>query len=74
MQDVFRYVQTEFSTNPRRGGYSPAPASAPKFMDKIEAWGLYLPPTIFAPAKDKGKHWSARPGDTSPIHDPMAPR
>jgi pilus assembly protein CpaF len=54
MQDVFRYVQTEFR-NDRVEGYFSGAGMRPKFMDKIEAWGLYLPPGIFATVKDKSK-------------------
>jgi pilus assembly protein CpaF len=55
MQDIFRFIQTGLKDG-RVQGYYTACDIRPKFMDKIEAWGLYLPPTIFAPAKDKGKH------------------
>ena len=54
MQDVFRYVQTEFS-NDRVEGYFTGTGMRPKFMDKIEAWGLYLPPGTFASVKDETK-------------------
>ena len=55
MQDIFHFVQTGLRDGRVQGYYTGA-GIRPKFMDKIEAWGLYLPPTIFAPAKDKGKH------------------
>jgi pilus assembly protein CpaF len=54
-QDIFRFVQTGIA-NGRVQGYFTATGVRPKFMDKIEAWGLYLPPTIFAPTREGKKH------------------
>jgi pilus assembly protein CpaF len=52
MQDLFRFVQTGVE-NGRVEGYFTAMGIRPKFMDKIEASGMSLPPEIFAPAPDK---------------------
>lgn len=49
MQDIFRYQQTGFRDG-RVEGHFTATGIRPKFMSKIEAWGLHLPPNIFAPA------------------------
>jgi len=54
MQDIFRYVQTEYKDG-RIQGYFTGTGVGPKFMDKIKAWGLNLPPTIFAVVKDKDR-------------------
>jgi pilus assembly protein CpaF len=51
MQDLFRFVQTGVE-NGRVDGYFTAMGIRPKFMDKIEASGISLPPEIFAPAPD----------------------
>jgi pilus assembly protein CpaF len=51
MQDIFRYVQTDFKDGRIQGYYS-GTGIRPKFMEKIEAWGLHLSPNIFAAAKD----------------------
>ncbi len=48
MQDIFSFIQTGI----RKGkveGYFTAHGIRPKFMDKIEAAGLSLPPTMFNP-------------------------
>ena len=34
---------------------SPATGIRPKFMDKIESYGVYLSPSIFAPSKERGR-------------------
>jgi pilus assembly protein CpaF len=52
MQDIFRYVQTEYRDG-RVQGYFTGAGIRPKFMEKLEAWGLYLPPTTFAVVKDR---------------------
>ena len=49
MQDLFRYVQTGIRDG-RVQGYFTGMGIRPKFMDKIESWGIYLSPTLFAPA------------------------
>ncbi len=54
MQDIFRYVQTEYREG-RVLGYFTASGIRPKFMEKIEAWGLHLPPTTFIAVKDRGR-------------------
>ena len=51
MQDVFRYVQVGFKDG-RVEGYHTGAGIRPKFMEKIDAWGLHLPPTIFAQTKE----------------------
>ena len=56
MQDLFRYVQTGIKDG-RVQGYFTGMGMRPKFMDKIESWGIYLAPTVFAPATaGHGKH------------------
>jgi len=48
MQDIFSFIQTDI----RKGkveGYFTAHGIRPKFMDKIEAAGIRLPPTMFNP-------------------------
>jgi pilus assembly protein CpaF len=52
MQTIFRYVQTEYRDG-RVQGYFTGTGIRPKFMEKLESWGLYLPPTTFAVAKGK---------------------
>ena len=54
MQDLFRFVQTGVQ-NSRVEGYFTATGIRPKFMDHIEAAGLFVSPTIFAPAGRKGR-------------------
>jgi pilus assembly protein CpaF len=54
MQDVFRYVQTGMRDG-KVLGYFTGTGIRPKFMDKIESRGLFLPPTIFAPVKERSK-------------------
>jgi pilus assembly protein CpaF len=48
MQDVFRYVQTGIKDG-RIQGYFTGMGIRPKFMDRVEAYGHYLPPAMFAP-------------------------
>ena len=50
MQDIFRYAQTGIQ-NARVQGYFTGTGIRPKFMDKLEAYGLYVSPAMFAPAK-----------------------
>jgi pilus assembly protein CpaF len=52
MQDIFQFVQTGVHGN-RVEGYFTATGVRPKFMDKVEAAGIFLDPSIFAPAKHK---------------------
>jgi len=54
MQDLFRYVQTGVQ-NGQVQGYFTGGGIRPKFMDKIEAYGVSLPPTIFARVQGKGR-------------------
>jgi pilus assembly protein CpaF len=54
MQDIFRYVQSGVREGHVQGYFNGA-GIRPKFMDKIESYGVYLSPAIFAPSKDRGK-------------------
>jgi pilus assembly protein CpaF len=54
MQDIFRYVQTGVQ-NGKVEGHFTATGVRPKFMDKIEAAGLSLPPSTFAPVQRRAK-------------------
>jgi pilus assembly protein CpaF len=54
MQDIFRYLQTGVQ-NGKVEGYFTATGIRPKFMDKIEAAGLSLPPSTFAPVQKRAK-------------------
>jgi pilus assembly protein CpaF len=56
MQDIFRYVQTGVK-NGQVEGYFTATGVRPKFMDKIEAAGLVVPPSTFAPSQQKKRGW-----------------
>ncbi len=53
MQDIFRFVQTGIRDG-RVDGYFTGTGIRPKFMDKIESHGIYLSPSILAPAQPKG--------------------
>jgi pilus assembly protein CpaF len=48
MQDIMRFVQTGVQDR-RIAGHFSATGVRPKFMDKMEAMGIYVSPTIFAP-------------------------
>ena len=48
MQDIFRFVHTGIKDG-RVQGYFTGTGIRPKFMDKIEAYGIYLSPAMFAP-------------------------
>jgi pilus assembly protein CpaF len=48
MQDVFRFVHTGIRDG-RVQGYFTGTGIRPKFMDRVEAYGHYLPPAMFAP-------------------------
>ncbi|MCU0507083.1 MAG: CpaF family protein [Anaerolineae bacterium] len=48
MQDIFRFIQTSIRDG-RVQGYFTGTGIRPKFMDKIEAYGINLSPAIFAP-------------------------
>jgi pilus assembly protein CpaF len=52
MQDIFQYVQVNVGSNGVEGHFT-ATGVRPKFMEKIEAAGIGLPPTIFAPTRRK---------------------
>jgi pilus assembly protein CpaF len=52
MQDIFRYVQTGVK-NGNVEGYFTATGVRPKFMEQIEAAGLTIPPSSFAPSQQK---------------------
>jgi pilus assembly protein CpaF len=56
MQDIFRFVQTGVK-NGRVEGYFTPTGVRPKFMDKIEAAGLAVPPSTFAPSPNQKKWW-----------------
>ena len=65
MQDIFRYVQTGIKDG-RVQGYFTGTGIRPKFMDKIEACGIYLSPAMFAPARKRreehGDRWTGGQG------------
>lgn len=48
MQDIFRFVQTGIKDG-RVQGYFTGTGIRPKFMDKVESYGIYLSPAMFAP-------------------------
>jgi pilus assembly protein CpaF len=48
MQDIFRFVQTGVQ-NGRADGYHTATGVRPKFIEKLEAAGIELEASIFAP-------------------------
>ena len=55
MQDIFSFIQTDI----RKGkveGYFTAHGIRPKFMDRIEAAGIRLPPTMFNPDRAYARH------------------
>jgi pilus assembly protein CpaF len=54
MLDLFRYVQTGIRDGHVQGYFTGA-GIRPKFMDKIESRGLYLPPSVFAPVRNGNK-------------------
>jgi len=56
MQDVFRFVQTGVK-NGKVEGYFTATGVRPKFIDKIEAAGLVVPASTFAPSQKKPRGW-----------------
>ncbi len=47
MQDIFRFEQTAVEDGKVLGGLVPT-GLRPKYMDKIEAYGIHLPPSIFS--------------------------
>lgn len=56
MQDIFRFVQTGITNGRVDGQFSPT-GVRPKFMDKIEAAGIQLPPSLFAPSAARARRW-----------------
>ena len=52
LQDIFQFVQTGVE-NGRVQGYFTARGVRPKFMEKIEAAGITLSPTMFQPARKR---------------------
>ncbi|HUV94855.1 MAG TPA: CpaF family protein [Anaerolineae bacterium] len=54
MQDIFRYIRTGVEDG-RVQGYFTATGVRPKAMEKIEAAGLSVSPTTFAPVKNPGR-------------------
>ncbi len=54
MQDIFRYLQTGYQAG-RVQGHFTATGVRPKLMEKIESWGIYLPPNVFTPAREGKK-------------------
>jgi pilus assembly protein CpaF len=47
MQDIFRFEQTAIEDGKVYGELVPT-GLRPKYMDKIEAHGIHLPPSIFS--------------------------
>jgi pilus assembly protein CpaF len=54
MQDIFRFVQTGVE-NGRVLGHFTAMGVRPKFMDKIEAAGIFVSPALFAPSREPAR-------------------
>ena len=48
LQDIFSFVQTGVK-NGKVEGHFAASGVRPRFMDKIESYGLFVPPSTFAP-------------------------
>jgi len=55
MQDIFSFIQTGFRKG-RVEGYFTAHGIRPKFMAKVEASGIKLPPTMFNPDRAYARH------------------
>jgi pilus assembly protein CpaF len=47
MQDIFRFEQTAIEEGKVLGELIPT-GLRPKYMDKIEGYGIHLPPSIFS--------------------------
>ncbi len=58
MQDIFRYQQTGVQNGKVQGFFTPT-GIRPRFMDKIEAAGVYISPNTFAP-RTPGRRESKR--------------
>ncbi len=56
MQDIFRFVQLGMAEGRVQGHFS-AMGVRPKFMEKIESAGFFVPPSIFTPAQKAAKRW-----------------
>jgi pilus assembly protein CpaF len=54
MQDIFRYQQTGFRDG-HVEGYFTGTGVRPKFMSKLDSWGLHLPASMFMPAPSGDK-------------------
>ena len=54
MQDIFKFVQTSVRDG-RVEGYFTATGVRPKFMDRVEAAGLFVSPNDFAPTREGSK-------------------
>ena len=54
MQDIFRFMQTGMRDG-KVEGYFTGTGIRPKFMDKIESHGLFLPPSVFTPVRNGSK-------------------
>jgi pilus assembly protein CpaF len=54
-QEVFKFEQTG-QKDGRIQGKLKATGIRPKFMEKLEALGVYVSPTIFNPVRDAKKH------------------
>ena len=59
MQDIFRFVQTGVVDGKVEGSFQPM-GVRPKFMERIEAMGIHIAPSIFAPtrtAHSRNRRW-----------------
>ena len=54
MQEIFRFSRTGTDPQGRVLGHFEATGVRPKFMSRLEAWGLHLPELIFQPGKVLG--------------------
>ena len=54
MQDIFRFVQTGIRDGKVEGHFT-GTGIRPKFMDKVESHGLFLPPAVFTPVRNGSK-------------------
>jgi pilus assembly protein CpaF len=54
MQDIFKFMQTGFQAG-RVQGYFTATGVRPKFVDKLDALGIYLSPSTFNPTPGEAK-------------------
>lgn len=59
MQDIFRFIQTGVVDGKVQGSFQPM-GVCPKFMERIEAMGIDIPPSTFAPtpaAPPRNRRW-----------------